>query len=214
MRNDTDVLVVGAGPTGLTLATECLHRGISVRVIDKAAHANPHAKAVVLWPRAMEAFDRLGMADEIAAQALPIMAANYYTRDRRVARINFGDLPDSRYGRPLSLPQNVTEDILRSAFEKAGGRIEYGHELQDINLVPDGVVAVAGDQELRASWLVGCDGAHSATRKLSGIQFSGMAYAQRYALVDGRWRRRWTGWNRTTSCTQAAFWWWSVCLAV
>lgn len=183
----TDVLVVGAGPTGLTLATECLRRGLSVRIIDKAPHANPHAKAVVLWPRAVEALGRLGVAAEIAERALPITAANYYTRDRRTARINFGELPDSRYGMPLSLAQNETENVLRSALQAAGGHIEYGFELQDLTQLPDGVSLIAGNRRFNADWLIGCDGAHSWTRELAGISFSGMTYPQTYALVDGEW---------------------------
>jgi 2-polyprenyl-6-methoxyphenol hydroxylase-like FAD-dependent oxidoreductase len=183
----TDLLVVGAGPTGLTLATECLRRGLSVRIIDKAAHASPHAKAVVLWPRAMEAFGRLGIAAEIANRAVPITAANYFTRDRRIARINFGKVADSRYGMPLSLPQNETENILRSACNAAGGHIEYGYELQSLTQLPDGVSLIAGSRRFSADWLVGCDGAHSTTRELAAISFSGATYPQTYALVDGEW---------------------------
>lgn len=97
---DSEALVVGAGPTGLMMATELIRRGIDTRIVDRAARRNPHAKAIILQPRALEVMARLGLEDRIRDAALPVVAANYYARGRRVARINFRGLKGSRFGTP------------------------------------------------------------------------------------------------------------------
>lgn len=179
--------MAGAGPTGLTLAIELLRRDVSALIVDRAPQANPHAKAVVLWPRAMEAFGRLGIIDRLLDIAIPITAANYYAGGRRIARITFKPLPGTRYGVPVSVPQNITEDLLRLAFVEAGGSVEYGRALLDIERDGSTVMARLADGNVTAGWLVGCDGAHSRTRSSAGIPFSGAAYPQNFALVDGHW---------------------------
>ncbi|TDC77877.1 FAD-dependent monooxygenase [Streptomyces hainanensis] len=187
ITTDSEALVVGAGPTGLTMAVELLRRGVDVRVIDRADRRSPHAKAIILQPRALEAFARLGLEDEIRARSLPVRAANYYTHGRRVARINFRRLHGSRFDTPLSLPQDETERILHSALSEAGGRVDYGQRITALEHHPDRVVAHCGTVTHRTTWLLGCDGAHSTVREALEIPFEGATYRQEFALLDGVW---------------------------
>ncbi|WP_052848005.1 FAD-dependent monooxygenase [Streptomyces avicenniae] len=187
IATDSEALVVGAGPTGLTMAVELRRRGVDVRVIDRAERRSPHAKAIILQPRALEAFARLGLEEEIRARSLPVRAANYHTHGRRVARINFRRLRGSRFDTPLSLPQEQTEEILHAALRDAGGRVEYGQRVTALEQRTDRVVAHCGDSAHEARWLLGCDGAHSTVREALDIPFDGATYPLSFALVDGVW---------------------------
>ena len=188
MTEETDVLVVGAGPSGLTLAGGLLLRGLRVRVIDQAERASPHSKAITLWPRTFEAFEPLGVGRELYDLSVKIAATNYYTGDRHIGRVRILPLAGTRYPVPVSMPQDVTERFLREAVERLGGRIEYGRRLASVDQDDDGVTAVLADGErLRAGWLVGCDGAHSTVREAVGIPFEGATYPQTFVLVDGEY---------------------------
>ncbi|GAB1643585.1 FAD-dependent monooxygenase [Krasilnikovia sp. MM14-A1259] len=192
MRAAGEVLVVGAGPTGLAAAVELLRRDVAVRIVDRSTRRNPHSKAIVLWPRALDVFARLGAADRIREMAVPITAANYYSGRRRVARINFRQLAGSRWSTPLSLPQNDTEQVLRDVLDEVGGAVEYGHRLVGITQDASGALArfAAPDdepREHRSDWALGCDGAHSTVRTSLGVGFTGSAYEQAYVLADGYW---------------------------
>ncbi|MGP4020451.1 FAD-dependent oxidoreductase [Saccharopolyspora sp. 5N708] len=182
-------LVVGAGPTGLTVATELIGRGHPVRVIDRGERPHPHSRAIVLWPRALEALRRCGAADEIVDRALALKAANYYTGGRRVARLRLDRLTGTRYRTPLSFPQKDTEAVLRRCFEQRGGKIEYGVRMNEVRPEPDsvhtGLVDASGDSDAEFAWVVGCDGARSHTREQLGIEFEGQSYQETFALSDG-----------------------------
>lgn len=184
---DSEVLVVGAGPTGLTAAIELIRRGVDTRLVDRARHRSPHAKAVVLWPRALEAMARLGAEERIRDLAVPITAGNYHAHGRRVARINYRHLAGSRFDTPLSLPQNLTEEVLHGLLKELGGQVEYGHTLESLEQSDGEVLAGLSGLPHRARWVLGCDGAHSTVRSAAGVPFSGSTYAQSFVLVDGDW---------------------------
>ncbi|MFE3142364.1 FAD-dependent monooxygenase [Streptomyces scopuliridis] len=183
------VLVVGAGPVGLTLATGLLQQGVPVRLIDRADRPNPHAKAITLWPRALEALHRLGAGDDILGRGLPLHAQNYHSGGRRVARLTFRKIPDTRYPFAVSLAQQETEAALRRRFEELGGKTEFGVELATLTQDADGVAVELtdgdGTQRTRADWLIGADGAHSTVRSALGTGFEGETYPQRFLLSDG-----------------------------
>ncbi|MGX2995761.1 FAD-dependent monooxygenase [Streptomyces sp. JNUCC 64] len=189
MRNSPEILVIGAGPTGLTLAVDLLRRGVPVRVVDRDDGPHPHSKAIVLWPRTLEVFRALGVDGEIVRRGLRLSAAGYYSGGRRVARIGFGTLPGSRFGAPLSLPQRETEEVLRAELGRLGGEVEYGVTLSGLDT--SGAVPRArldgprGTRHVDAPWIVGCDGARSAVRRLAGIGFDGLTYPQTFLLADG-----------------------------
>jgi 2-polyprenyl-6-methoxyphenol hydroxylase-like FAD-dependent oxidoreductase len=184
------VLVVGAGPVGLTLGAELLRRGVGVRLVDQADRPNPHAKAIILWPRGIEALSRIGAAEEIVARGHVIRAQNYSSGPRRLARTRFDRLSGTRYPYALSLPQEQTEEVLRERFLALGGTIEFGVRFDGFRQSADGVrvrlSANGGDPgESGFRWLVGCDGAHSGVRQALGVQFGGSSYPQQFLLADG-----------------------------
>ena len=186
------VIVVGAGPVGLAAATGLLQQGVAVRLIDRAERPNPHAKAITLWPRALEALHRLGAADEILDRGLPLHAQNYHSAGKRVARLTFDRVGDTRFPFAVSLPQQETEEALRHRFEALGGKTEFGVRLTSLSQDADGVTAVlsggrAGEtgEEVRAAWLIGADGAHSTVRDAIGTGYEGETYPQQFLLSDG-----------------------------
>jgi len=184
---DTDVLVVGAGPTGLTLAAGLLGRGVRVRVIDRADRANPHSKAVILWPRALEVFQALGVGQQMFDQGVRFIASSYYTGGRLIGRLRMRPLTGTRFPLAVSLPQSDTEALVRAEVERRGGVIEFGTGLVSFEQAAAGVDALLSDgSTIRASWLVGCDGGHSTVRDAMGVPFEGSTYPQTFMLVDGR----------------------------
>ncbi|GHH24821.1 FAD-dependent monooxygenase [Streptomyces rubradiris] len=189
MRNSPEILVVGAGPTGLTLGIELLRRGVPVRIVDREDRPHPHSKAIVLWPRTLEVFRRLGVAEGITERGLALPAANYYSGGRRVARIDFRTLAGSRYGTPLSLPQQQTEAVLRAELRRLGGEVEFGVTLRSLQASAErvrvGLDGPRGPEQAEVPWVVGCDGAHSTVRSLAGIGFHGLTYPQTFLLADG-----------------------------
>jgi 2-polyprenyl-6-methoxyphenol hydroxylase-like FAD-dependent oxidoreductase len=185
---DTEVLVVGAGPTGLTLAAGLLRRGIRVRIIDKADRASPHSKAITLWPRALEAFQSLGIGKAMFDLGVKLAATSYYTGDRRIGRVRMRTLAGTRFPVPITLPQVVTERLLRDVVAEAGAEIEFGRALESIAQDGKGVSArLDGGEIVRAEWAVGCDGAHSTVREQAGIAFEGATYPQTFLVVDGEY---------------------------
>jgi 2-polyprenyl-6-methoxyphenol hydroxylase-like FAD-dependent oxidoreductase len=185
---ETDVLVVGAGPTGLTLAGGLLKRGVRVRVVDRAERANPHSKAITLWPKTFEAFEPLGVGRELYDASVRLAATNYYTAGRKIGRIRMLPLAGTRFPVPVSMPQDTTERALREALGRFGGEVEFGSRLESLAQDAEGVTAVlAGGERIRARWVVGCDGAHSTVREAAGISFEGATYPQSFVLVDGEY---------------------------
>ncbi|WP_225846213.1 FAD-dependent monooxygenase [Streptomyces sp. HPF1205] len=188
MADEAEVLVVGAGPTGLTLAAGLLQRGVRVRVIDQAERANPHSKAVILWPRALEALAALGVGEKMYDLGVKVMASSYYTGGQFLGRLAMRPLSGTRFPVAVSLPQTSTERLLREAVESRGGRIEFGSRLATLEQDEDGVLATLDNgKAVRASYVVGADGAHSTVRAQSGVPFEGATYPQTFILVDGEY---------------------------
>jgi 2-polyprenyl-6-methoxyphenol hydroxylase-like FAD-dependent oxidoreductase len=188
VTEETEVLIVGAGPTGLTLAGGLLRRGVRVRVVDRAERAGPHSKAITLWPRAFEVFEALGAGQELYDRSVKLSATNYYTGERHIGRVRMRPLRGTRFPVPVSLPQATTEQVLREVVRRNGGRVEFGKRLESFTQDDDGVTARFTDgEEVRAGWLAGCDGAHSTVREGAGVSFEGATYPQSFVLVDGEY---------------------------
>lgn len=185
---ETQVLVAGAGPTGLTLACELLRRGVPARVIDKAAGPATTSRALVVHSRSLELLEGIGASPELVKRGNRLHDANIYADGQRVVRASFDEL-DSPYPYVLGVSQVETEAVLRERLAVFGGKVEWGVELaavaQDDKRVLASISSATGAAEMvRVPWLIGCDGAHSAVRKAVGLPFEGDAYEERFLLAD------------------------------
>jgi 2-polyprenyl-6-methoxyphenol hydroxylase-like FAD-dependent oxidoreductase len=183
----TQVLIVGAGPTGLTLACDLARR--DVRIIEKEQSRGSRGKG--LQPRTLEIFDDLGVIDAVTAIATPYPPLRSYADGKVVweGRMHEPKAPtsDVPYPNVLMLPQWRTEEILRARLADLGGRVEEG-ELLDFAQDDDGVTAeLAGGARIRAAYLVGADGGRSLVRKRLGIGFAGETHeTERMLIADIR----------------------------
>ena len=185
---DAQVLVVGAGPTGLVLAAELLARGIRTRVIDKGDGVALQARAVGIHARTLEVLDTMGLADSFIERGQVVRQLRFYSRARCLTSLEFARC-GSRFGYLLDLPQDQTERLLRARIAELGGAIEQRTELTSLTPGAGAVTATvrrpAGQtQTITAGYVVGCDGAHSRVRRELGLTFHGHPYPQDWLLAD------------------------------
>ena len=186
--SDCQVLVVGAGPTGLVLAAQLLARGIRTRVIDKGDGPVPQSRALSVHARTLEVLDVMGLVDAFIERGQRVRRFHVYAEDRNLFVLDMAR-NGSRYGFILHLPQHETETLLRARVGELGGIVEQGMELVRI-AEDDGAVTatlrdVAGiETEARSDFVVGCDGAHSRVRHDLGLPFHGQPYPQDFLLAD------------------------------
>jgi len=184
---DTEVLVVGAGPVGLTTAHELRRRAVDVIVLDRRHAPAPFAKAVGIQPRTVELWDGAGVARAALDAAATLRGAIVYVNGEQVSRIELR-LPDEVPYRFLALPQYETERVLAEALSTFGTHVQRGVELvdfvQDDAEVTATVRDLEGERTITARYLVGCDGAHSRVRSRLGLAFEGGAIANEFMLAD------------------------------
>ncbi len=183
------VLIVGAGPVGLSLALECARRDVPFRLIDSAAEPSTHSKALAIWSAAQEFFSALGVLDRMTGEGLHPAGIRMSNRRRTLLRVPSGEFVDSPYPGPLILPQSATERILAERLVELGHRVERQVELrsleQDDHSISASLVHADGSMETqRCEYLVGCDGAHSAVRHAVGVKFEGKARPECFILCD------------------------------
>jgi 2-polyprenyl-6-methoxyphenol hydroxylase-like FAD-dependent oxidoreductase len=194
------VLIVGAGPTGMTAALELSRMGIPVRLIERApappAGAAPppeRSRAIGVQARTLELLEMRGLADEMLRRGNPTSGCSVYGGGRRLFHLDFG-LIDSRYHYLLFISQMETERILRDALERMGVAIERGVELVGFTQVPltrdpSPVSVVLSHssgrlERAQAPWLIDAEGTHSTVRNTLGLSFEGRTRDEAYALGD------------------------------
>ncbi|MBF6176690.1 FAD-dependent monooxygenase [Nocardia blacklockiae] len=177
----SQVLIAGAGPTGLTLAIDLARRGIGVRIVDRAAEFFAGSRGDGIQPRTLEVFDDLGVLDAVLAAGAPPAPMRAYLSgefagERRMTEVRE---PTSAvpYPNPWVLGQSDTEAILRERLAGLGVRVELCTALRDVTQDDDGVAATldgpGGAETVRVDYLVGADGGGSTVRKALGIAFEG-----------------------------------------
>lgn len=177
---DLQVLIVGAGPVGLTLANELARLGVGIRIIDRAIGPSEHSRALVVHCRTQELLRESGLRQLIAAKAIDVRGMRFARGHRFMGRIPFdlGAYP------ALSLPQNRTEEVLRAALAGRGVQVEWQSQLTELRQDSTGVEALVGSQSVRASYVVGCDGAHSEVRHQLGVAFEGESLPETLWMAD------------------------------
>lgn len=182
----SDVLIVGAGPTGLTLAVSLLARGRKVAILDKKKEGGNTSRAAVVYPGTLELLDPFGVAERLAGKGIRSSQFTIRDRDRILMSVPFEKLPTS-FPYALLVPQDVTEKELERRLGELGGRVLRPCEVTEISQDSSGVtVTLAGGELMRARFLVGADGVHSAVREKLGIAFGGDSSGESYSLADVR----------------------------
>jgi 2-polyprenyl-6-methoxyphenol hydroxylase-like FAD-dependent oxidoreductase len=183
------VLIVGAGPTGLTLALTLARHGVPVRIVDRATQASTVSKALALWSGSLEAIHGMGVVDTFLSEGKRLTALQTGHGARALAAVTVGAGIDSPYPFPLLLPQSRTEAILSTRLAALGITVERGVELVGVRDGTAGVTATLQDasgttETVGAPYLVGCDGARSTVRHALDIPFEGMTEPQTFLLGD------------------------------
>jgi 2-polyprenyl-6-methoxyphenol hydroxylase-like FAD-dependent oxidoreductase len=182
--NSADVIVVGAGPTGLALAGELALAGVRCRLLERRREDRNVTRAFAVHARTLELLDARGLADEVLLHGVrvpTIAPAPDATLDL--------DILDTRFPMIFISPQSGTERVLRARAERLGVEIVPDAEVLGVEQDDEGVVVRVGGGDPhteRARYLVGCDGAHSTVRRLAGIAFAGKQYQTHILLADVR----------------------------
>ncbi|HET6181193.1 MAG TPA: FAD-dependent monooxygenase [Candidatus Sulfotelmatobacter sp.] len=184
---DTDVLIVGAGPVGLFLANECARRGLRFRLIEARSSQSEHSKALAIFPRTMEIFDMAGIAGPFLEKANRVTSVAVVAHGRTLAHMPFTP-EETPYPFVAMVPQDVTETLLVEELRRKGAVVEYATTFISAVEQDGGVSAtLQRDDEtfkITASFVVGCDGAHSVVRHLLNLPFEGAEYNDSFMLAD------------------------------
>jgi 2-polyprenyl-6-methoxyphenol hydroxylase-like FAD-dependent oxidoreductase len=190
-QSETQVLIVGAGPTGLVLALFLNRLGVKLRIVDKVAEPGTTSRALVVHARTLEFYRQLGIADDVIAASEKFMAVNLWVNGQHRARLPFGDIGAtmSRFPYSLIFPQDKHERLLIEALKKVGVEVERPTEVVDIASRADGVVAIlrrsdGAEEVLHSDYAAGCDGAHSTLREKCGIGLPGGTYSHLWYVAD------------------------------
>ncbi|MBL7251642.1 FAD-dependent monooxygenase [Alloalcanivorax marinus] len=188
--NAPKVLIVGAGPTGLTLGINLLRAGVPCRIIDRQEERSEHSRALGLHARSLEIFDAMGVLDAVLAEGRPLSMIRVHGEKGPLMDLDFGALA-SPFPYLLCCPQPRLEVILERRYRRLGGDLWRGAELLQAQQDGSGVTAVVrhdGDEvAIGTQLMVGADGAHSKVRELLGLPFEGHDYREHFLLADVDW---------------------------
>lgn len=183
-HTDTDILIVGAGPTGLTLAAALADAGIRAVIVDRQAEGANTSRAAVIHARTLEMLEPLQVAPRLVALGLQALRFTIRDRDRLLVPIEFAGLPTA-YPYTLMLSQAVTESVLLQRAQELGVQVRRPCSLTSLAQDAQGVTAMLDDgSTVRARYLVGADGMHSVVRQAAQIGFSGGTYGESFVLAD------------------------------
>jgi 2-polyprenyl-6-methoxyphenol hydroxylase-like FAD-dependent oxidoreductase len=184
-----EVLIAGAGPTGLAAALFLADRGVKSRIVDANEQPSDTSKALGVNPRSLELLEPSGVTAEILAKALRMTAMKLHDGGRPLAEVQIDPQAQGARFPFVILPQSATEKLLTAALAKRGIRPERGLTLTELEQDAEGVNytltdAEGGELKGRAAILLGADGAHSAVRHLLGVGFPGSAFPEAWQIID------------------------------
>lgn len=192
--NTIDVLIVGAGPTGLTLACQLRRLGVDFRIIDKNQEPSTTSKAIGLQYRVSEVLTWMGLFDRFLSRGVTGTGVSFYAGGERILHLRLDRLHGMSgrgafEAKSLVLPQSVTESLLIEALGEHGGAVERGTSFVEFTQESDGVVSRiwrpdGGEETVGSRYLVGCEGPHSGIRKQAGLSFEGKTYPVSYFMAD------------------------------
>lgn len=187
----TEVLIIGAGPTGLVLALWLSKLGVSLRIVDKAAGPGTTSRALAVQARTLELYRQLDLADAVVERGHQVPAANLWVKGQPAARLSLQDIGAGQTPYPFLeiYPQDEHERLLIERLQGFGVAVEWNTELLELNQDEHQVrarlrLADGPVQDCEARYLAGCDGARSAVRKALGIGFPGGTYQQVFYVAD------------------------------
>ena len=188
----TNVLVIGAGPTGLALACRLASRGVDHVIVDEAPEGANTSRAAVVHARTLELLETVGVTDDLIGQGVTVPEFTVREGDRVLLHLDFASLP-SKYPYALMIPQNVTESVLAERLAALGSRVvrpltavslEQEGGAATVQLVSDSPSADASIRSISARYVVACDGMHSRIRSVLGMPFVGSTYAESFVIAD------------------------------
>src|SRR4051812_10339149 len=188
---ETDVLIVGAGPTGLMLANQLVRRGVRVLIIDRHSGPAQQSRALGVQARTLEIYDKLGIVGRALELGRRGTGADMWAQGRKMARVPLGQVGQDLTPYPyiLILGQDDNERIMGEKLNQQGTAVQWNTELTALAQEADRVVATlkmpdGSARKVTAAWVGGCDGAHSAARTLNNIAFPGAPYEHVFFVAD------------------------------
>ena len=188
---EAEVLIVGAGPTGLMLANQLVRRGVRVQIIDRHAGPSLQTRALGVQARTLEIYAKLGIVDRALELGKRGTGATLWAQGRKMGRVPLSERGQDATPFPyiLILGQDDNEKIMGENLNKLGAKVRWNTELVGLDQNAGDVTATlkladGTSQSLRVPWVAGCDGARSAVRELSGITFPGAPYEHVFFVAD------------------------------
>lgn len=184
----SEVLVVGAGPTGLTLACELWRHGTPCRIIERRGAPVDRSRAVDVQSRTLEVFARIGIVDQVLDSGRRLQAMSVYDGMKHMSRLHY-EADGAPYPFLVALPQSDTERFLEQRLEALGGHVERGTRLKSLNVEAEytNVELVGADgstEQVQVGWVAGCDGVASTVRDEVGIEFEGKSAMRSFTTAD------------------------------
>jgi 2-polyprenyl-6-methoxyphenol hydroxylase-like FAD-dependent oxidoreductase len=182
-----EIVIVGAGPSGLALATELYRLGAQPLVVDRLSEGVNTSRAAVVHARTLEVLTPMGATAAVLEKGIKVALFRVRDRDKILFEVDFSGL-DTPFPYTVMCPQNSTEKVLLDCLHAAGGSVERPIEVAALRSGPNAVEmdvrTATGERTLQAPWVVGCDGAHSVVRKATNVTFDGGTYEESFVLAD------------------------------